>query len=1130
MSSDPPTVSRSAEPGAAPTPHSEEEFALCLATYAEALASGNVDPSTASLPSDPDLRARLQHAQNVVKLLDEHRRIKVDAEPRTLSHHPGRFSYDLATGTGQLGRFELIRELGRGGGGIVFLAHDPQLKRNVALKVPVLEHLVNQEARRRFLREAEAAAGLDHPNIVPVYEAGESGAVAWIASAYCDGPTLSRWLREQSQPVSAHDAAEFVALLADAVEYTHRRGIVHRDLKPGNILLVRGGAVAGLPLAAKHEVTASPQAATTHHAPLSTYQPKITDFGLAKLMEQPGAATRTGAVIGTVAYMAPEQAAGRTRDVGPAADIYALGAILYELLVGRPPFQGATELDTLRQVSEEDAVSVRRLRGDVPRDLEVICAKCLHKTPAGRYASAQALADDLRRFLRGESIQARPGTSLGRIVKWARRRPTLAALIGVSVLALLALTTGAILYSIELNQHNTDLEATLGREKDALAEVNKQLKLVEQKEKLLHRHYCVKQFLNMVKEWEGDKTARLLERLHGLKPRPGEVDSRGLEWYVLWQRYQSKSLRLGWHDGSVHGLAFSPDGKILASASSDRTIRFWEAATGEPLGTLTGHLEAVWCVAFAPDGKTLASGCHDSTIKIWDVASRQELDTLRGHTGDVEAVLFTPDSQTLISSGDDTTIRIWEVKSGKVRTIVTGHTDGVERLVSSRDGFTLASGSGDGTIKLWDLKSILAGGPGQELATLDGQFGHVQGLSFSPDGKTLAASGETIRLWEVASRKPLRTLEGHSPSIWGLEFSPDGKTLASSSGKDQTVCLWDTSTGAKLATYQANIGPTHSVAFSPDGRWLAWSGANHLLVIKDMTAKASKSAALGHLFRAWCVAFAPDSQTLASGGEDFLVKLWDVTNGKLQTTLGLHGGAVHAVAHSPDGKKLAAATVAGTVDVWDVAAKTRTVLHGHKNRVQSVAYSPDGKLLASGSWDATVKLWDAATGELQRTLEGNSAGIWTVRFSPDGSLLASGSEDQTIRIWDVGSGQLLHTLTLKAKQKVLCVAFTPDGKRLISSTNIGTVTLWDPFSGEENETLTGHTLGVRALSIAPDGLTLVTGSTDKTIKFWDLLTREELLTIDAPDQVMGLAFAPDGKKLAAAYYNGNVQLWRAVEE
>ncbi len=393
----------------------EEELATWLAAYDDGLAAG----SPASTP--PDVHIRLEKNLACLRRL---RRVWPTSDSETLTTEPSQETApDLSATRTRLGRFEIRRELGQGGYGIVFLAHDPQLGREVALKIPRPDTLVTPELRIRFHQEAQAAAGLDHPNVVSVYEAGEIGAICYIASAYCPGETLASWLRQRSDPIPFDEAAALVAALADGVQHAHSRGVLHRDLKPANILM----SVVSCQLSVVRE-DAARRPLTTDNWQLTTI-PKITDFGLAKLLEgNTKSLTQSGAIVGTPQYMAPEQARGSAQAMTTAVDVYARGAILYELLTGRPPFQAETALDTLHQVVFAEPVPPRRLRPSVPRDLETICLKCLHKQPERRYVSAAALAEDLRHFLNAEPVRARPVGTGERIALWTRRKPVIAGL------------------------------------------------------------------------------------------------------------------------------------------------------------------------------------------------------------------------------------------------------------------------------------------------------------------------------------------------------------------------------------------------------------------------------------------------------------------------------------------------------------------------------------------------------------------------------------------------------------------------------------------------------------------------------------------------------------------------------
>jgi eukaryotic-like serine/threonine-protein kinase len=436
-----------------PTPL-EDRFLPWLVACDQALAAGLAPQAPAGTDTPVEVRSRWEGDLACIQLLRQ-------VLPRRNTKGSAGARPDLSFR--RLARFEIHRELGRGAFGVVFLASDPHLGREVALKVPRPEALFTPELRERFVREARAAAGLDHPNLVPVYEAGAVGPLCYIASAYCPGITLTGWLAERSEAVPLRLAAWLVATLADAVQHAHERGVVHRDLKPSNILL------QGRPRdAADANSTVNEPNAGSADAE-SGFLPRITDFGLAKLTaetpDQPGeksaARTQSGAVLGTPNYMAPEQASGKNREIGPAVDTYALGVILYELLTGHPPFRGETILDTLEQVRSREPLPPSRLRPKLSRDLETICLKCLQKEPRKRYESAAALADDLRRYLAGAPIKARPIRAWERGIKWARRKPTLAALLGVSVLAPLTLLAVVLGYNAQLRQANDGLKSAL---------------------------------------------------------------------------------------------------------------------------------------------------------------------------------------------------------------------------------------------------------------------------------------------------------------------------------------------------------------------------------------------------------------------------------------------------------------------------------------------------------------------------------------------------------------------------------------------------------------------------------------------------------------------------------------------
>ena len=623
------------------------------------------------------------------------------------------------------------------------------------------------------------------------------------------------------------------------------------------------------------------------------------------------------------------------------------------------------------------------------------------------------------------------------------------------------------------------------------------------------------------------------------------------------------------HSSNVLSVAFSTDGKTLASGSGDKTIKLWAVESGKELRTLKGHSSDVNSVSFSPDGKTLASGSNDKTIKFWNVETGKELRTLTGHSNSVASVSFSPDGKILASgsgfkavmrslsfgSTDDTAIKLWDVETGKEIRTLKGHSASVYSVAFSPDGKTLASGSGDNTIKLWDVES------GKELRTLKGHssglnsISAVNSVSFNADGKTLASGSNdhTIKLWDVESGKELRTLTGHTNVVNSVSFSLDGKTLGSGS-RDKTIKLWDVETGKELRTLTPrdnSVWGVYSVSLSSAGKTLA-SGSDYKTVkLWDVESGKELDAFTAHGTDVNSVSFSSDGQTLASGNtayivqsnEDYLargsrsntIKLWDVGSGKELRTLAGHLFRIHSVSFSSDGKTLASGSDNNTIKLWDVESGKELLtltghsdaynLTGHSHDVDSVSFSPNGKTLASTAGnDNTIKLWDVESGKETRTLPGHSA-VDSASFSPDGKILASGSVDYTIKLWDVESGKELRTLTGHT-DAVDSVSFSPDGKTLASGSADHTIKVWDVETGKELRSLTGHSYVGYFLAFSSDGKTFASGSNDNTIKLWDVETGKELRTLTGHSgHVSSVSFSSDGKLVASGSADRKTKLW-----
>ncbi|CAM5673494.1 hypothetical protein SAVIM338S_07098 [Streptomyces avidinii] len=574
--------------------------------------------------------------------------------------------------------------------------------------------------------------------------------------------------------------------------------------------------------------------------------------------------------------------------------------------------------------------------------------------------------------------------------------------------------------------------------------------------------------------------------------------------------------RLFGHEAEVTAVAFSPDGRTLATGSADNTVRLWDPETGKLRSTLEGPTSVVYSVAFSPDGRTLATGSDDNSARLWDLATNTTRTTLTGHTDTVYSVAFSPDGRTLATGGADNTVRLWDPATGDPRSTLEGHGDRVSSVAFSPDGRILATGSDDNTVRLWDPAT------GDPRSTLEGHRGTVISVAFSPDGGTLATGGSdhAARLWDVATGKIRTTLTGHTALVDGVVFTPDGRTLATGSS-DNTVRLWDVATGVTRTILKGHTDEVFSVAFSPDGRTLATGGADKTVRLWDMANAARTTGAgsslAGHTEEVFSVAFSPDGRTLATAGAELTVQLWDVATRKVRATLTGHTDHVQSVAFSPDGRTLATAGDDTTVRLWDTATgKVRATLEGHTNQVDAVAFSPDGRTLASASYDKTARLWDVATGTSRLIQEANSGEVFSVAFSPDSHTLATGSEDTTVRLWDIDTGKVRSSLVGHA-QAVFSVAFSPDGRTLASGSYDKTVRLWDVATRTTRATLTGHTNEVHPLAFSPDGRTLATGSLDKTARLWSVVLPEPAAAIQKICRTVDRDLTPEER---AAYLHG----------
>ncbi len=1030
----------------------------------------------------------------------------------------------------RLGDYRILREIGRGGMGIVYEAEQESLGRRVALKVLSNSALLDHKRVLRFEREARAAAKLHHTNIVPVFGVGrqdghhyfvmqfiaglgldrvlddlrrlrqsESGADAGPASSEHAGLTAldvarslitgrlaavqpagegsetgpvssmdreslpttpagspgagssSALLPGASEPSSSSDpdrqfhrsVARIGIQVAEALEYANRQGTLHRDIKPSNLLLDNHGNVW------------------------------VADFGLAKTADDDDL-THTGDILGTIRYMAPERFQGKC---DARSDVYSLGLTLYELIALRPAYEAADRHLLMERVLNEEPESLRKLAPGVPRDLETIVAKAASRDPSLRYATAGALADDLRRFVEDRPIQARRISPAERLARWCKRNKLLASALGIAATALMAVAVLSLVYARRQARHAAELSKA--QEYAAgLAQSYKE-KLAESLSRLARldlergRAACEK----------GEIGVGMLWTLESLR-MAGEADDQALRRVALanlasWKQRHAEARDVFTHDGWVSCAVFSPDGKTIATASQDKTARLWDVATGQPIGAIMRHDDHVDRVTFRPDGRLIATASLDKTVRFWDARSGQPIGPVLQHPAAVYSLEFHP------------------------------------------LGRMIATGCFDGAVRLWDA------GTGRQIGPPMRGIGFLFRLVFSTDGKTIASGGSdnTVRFWEIATGRQTGPQLLHQGSVFALAVSPDGQFIASG-GADKTLRIWDFVTGRPLGQPIIHSGPVLSVAFSPDGKTVL-TGSGTAAQAWDVATGKPTGAPLEHRARIDSVMFSPDGQSILTGCDDFTARVWD---GKIAQPVGRlieYGSTIITAAFSPDGKEVYTSDVEGRIRRWDVGSGR---FLGQPAEVDSWSYlmalSPDGRtILTSGGSGTRARLWEIATGRPVGAALEHADRIGAADFSPDGKVVATGSNDKTARLWDPVTGQILGA-PLECSSGVSCVTFSPDGRTLLVGSRDGNAWFCDVASRHVKLAFREPSGGIACAAYACNGETIVTGGVDNRARLWNSTTGDPVgAPMEHSNIVVSVAFSPDSRTVIAGSSDRRAQLW-----